>query len=273
MKQYLLRKFSKASFSILRNCSTASKRMLGRLFRESHPPKSKILDRARWVHHNRVYVSWWPNPSEHVFRVKKYFCPTNSLRCWTRSKVACDVLFIPCCKLFKFQQKIAPTIYIYIFNNMCLCVRAFFSIHWWPWRFVFVLDHASCMLQPWLSWRYIVGNLYSNTCLSGSVLEAVVIFLPCTLPTCPETGWQKSRWIGTLWPSTLSQISFHLAFENRWILSFQGPGSADAGSHGSNSLVAIGWSVIRVFAFVYTENKVKLEIVQLFPAHFHPPVL
>ena len=45
---------SKAPFSILRNCSTATKRMLGRLSREVPPTKRKILDRAGWVRYKRV---------------------------------------------------------------------------------------------------------------------------------------------------------------------------------------------------------------------------
>jgi len=45
---------SKATYSILHNCSTATKRMLGNFPGKSPPTKFKILDRAGWVHDKRV---------------------------------------------------------------------------------------------------------------------------------------------------------------------------------------------------------------------------
>ena len=55
----------------------ASKRMLGRLSREVPPTKRKILDRAGWVHYNRVWfiytkIRWKPTASVQMFELLQH---------------------------------------------------------------------------------------------------------------------------------------------------------------------------------------------------------
>ena len=69
---------SKAAFSILRNCSTATKRMLGRLSREVPLTKRKILDRAGWVCYKRVWVK---NVKHRCTKIQKQIQPSNWLLC------------------------------------------------------------------------------------------------------------------------------------------------------------------------------------------------